>query len=157
MIYNQVNFKDSLIRHIQLVHKNLVRKERDAREASCRDGLLSHLNTTLTQTARSNLYAPKVSGVETSSESVAAESSDKTFKRFSSDSNLTVGNKRPSVYSVYSKTPVLSLPEQTTESSNQDDVKPFETIIESPKASFSITYKTTPTRSTPKKVSFKNR
>ena len=144
-----------MIRHIQLVHKSLVRKERDAREATCRDGLLSHLNTTLTQTTRSSLYAPKVSGVvEKSSESVAAaESGDKTFKRFSSDSNLTVGIKRTSVYSVYSKgSPGLSVPEKTPESSQQDDFKPTETIIESPKASFSITYKTTPTRSTPKKV-----
>lgn len=125
------------MKHVRIVHKHVIRKEREAKDASERDHLLSHLNSTLSQTSRP-------------SEASDRNETETSFKRFQSDSSLLTSLETTSPArraSVYTRTPqkvVDSSPQRTYDQDNADS-SPHSSLM------INITYKKTPTRSTPKK------
>lgn len=123
-----------MLRHVKNAHRELIRKERENQEALDRDGLLSHLNSTLTQTNSASVQA----ATSKQPEPVSVEA-DKSLRRVnSSDCNV----RRQSVYARPSPVGETESGSKSIDSSSSvvDKITSPSSIV------FNVTYKT-PTRS----------
>jgi hypothetical protein len=97
---------------MRMVHRTQLREERDKKEGKDRDDFLSHLNSTLSsQSSKSSPYKENktvaTASVESKPEEAASGASDKSLKRFHSDSSLlTNSGVRQSVYA--KKPPIVA-------------------------------------------------
>ena len=145
-----------------MVHRTQLREERDKKEGKDRDDFLSHLNSTLSsQTSKSSPYKEnKAVTTATETKPEEASSSDKSLKRFHSDSSLlTNSGVRQSVYA--KKPPIVAT--SATKPANEADelvdkdsghrIGEYENRqSDYPHTFIDITYKKPPVQKSPRKA-----